>query len=232
MLESINFTEIAGLTYGGMFALALTANMVVPVPEEIVLLLVGYFTATGHFNFLYSYAIFAIGMFISDTALYFMAYKGARITRTLRRKVENNRHLRDEGFVKRHIKKIIIMSRFLMYLRWIGPVLSGVAKVRYKTFAFYNAIALLMYVPLVLWLGHYFQNYIGNIISDVNRVRNVFLFIFSIIILSILAKLINKKFIRTITETIDEYTPTWIPGLSIKKRKIQKELKKQKENRD
>jgi hypothetical protein len=35
-----------------------------------------------------------------------------------------------------------------------------------------------------------------------------------------LAKNINKKFIKSITDTIDEYMPTWIPGLSIKKDKL------------
>jgi|GEM_PF-676334 len=229
MVDPITIANLAGLTYGGMFILALTANMVVPVPEEIVLLIVGYFTAKGQFSFLYSYIIFAVGMFISDTILYFMAYKGARITKRLAKKVENNRHLKDEGFVKKHIKKIIVMSRFVMYLRWVGPVLAGVAKVRYKTFALYNAIALMIYVPFVLWLGRYFENYIDNIMSDINRIRNVFLFIFSIIALSIILKLINKKFLRTITEKIDEYTPTWVPGLSMKKRKFQKEQNK---NRD
>ncbi len=222
MLESLDIAGIGGLTYGGMFILALISNMVVPVPEEIILVVVGYFSAKGQFNFLYSYIIFVAGMFISDTILYLMAYKGSRLTKRLQHKIENNRHLKDEGFVTRHIKKIIIISRFLMYLRWIGPVLSGVTRVRYKTFAFYNLIALLVYVPLVLWLGFYFENYIDKIISDVNRVRNIFMLVLSIFILIILAKTINKKFIRSITETIDEYTPTWLPGLSMKKRNEQK----------
>lgn len=226
MLEYLDFNEIAGLTYSGMFGLALISNMIMPVPEEVILLVVGYFTAKGHFSFLLSYLIFVAGMFISDTILYLMAYKGARVTKRLARKVENNRHLKDEGFVKSHIRKIIIASRFLMYLRWIGPVLSGVAKVRYKTFAIYNAIALAVYVPLVLWLGHYFENYIDRIISDVNRIRNVFMLILSLIVLSILLRVMNRRFIQTITQTIDEYTPTWVPGLSIKKRTEQRERRK------
>lgn len=222
MLESLDINQIGGLTYGGMFILALISNMVVPVPEEIVLVTVGYFSAKGHFSFLYSYAIFVSGMFISDTILYLMAYKGSRMTKRLQRKIENNRHLKDEGFVKRHLRKIIFISRFLMYLRWVGPVISGVARVPYKKFALYDFIALLVYVPLILFLGFYFENYIDKIMSDVNRVRNIFMLIFSVIVLIFLAKNANKKFIRSITETIDEYTPTWIPGLSVKKDKIKK----------
>ncbi len=226
MFESLDFNQIGGLTYGGMFILALIANMVVPVPEEIVLIAVGYFSAKGQFNFLYSYGIFVAGMFVSDTILYFMAYKGSRITKRLQRKIENNRHLKDEGFVQRHIRKIIFISRFLMYLRWIGPVISGVARVPYKKFAILDFLALLVYVPLILFLGFYFENYIDKIISDVNRIRNIFMLIFSIIVLIFIAKNANKNFLRSITETIDEYTPTWIPGLSVKKEKFKNEEKK------
>jgi len=226
MFESLDVNQIGGLTYGGMFILALIANMVVPVPEEIVLIAVGYFSAKGQFNFLYSYGIFVAGMFVSDTILYFMAYKGSRITKRLQRKIENNRHLKDEGFVQRHIRKIIFISRFLMYLRWIGPVISGVARVPYKKFAILDFLALLVYVPLILFLGFYFENYIDKIISDVNRIRNIFMLIFSIIVLIFIAKNANKNFLRSITETIDEYTPTWIPGLSVKKEKFKNEEKK------
>jgi membrane protein DedA with SNARE-associated domain len=226
MFESLDVNQIGGLTYGGMFILALIANMVVPVPEEIVLIAVGYFSAKGQFNFLYSYGIFVAGMFVSDTILYFMAYKGSRITKRLQRKIENNRHLKDEGFVQRHIRKIIFISRFLMYLRWIGPVISGVARVPYKKFAILDFLALLVYVPLILFLGFYFENYIDKIISDVNRIRNIFMLIFSIIVLIFIAKNANKKFLRSITETIDEYTPTWIPGLSVKKDKFKNVEKK------
>lgn len=225
MIESFDIAGIGGLTYGGMFILSLIANMVVPIPEEIILVIVGYFVAKGQFNFFYSYIIFILGMFVSDTVLYYLALKGARITKRLRQKIENNRHLKDEGFVKRNIKKIIIISRFLMYLRWIGPVLSGITHVPYKKFAFYNFIALIIYIPLILFLGLYFENYIDKIISDVNRVRNTFLLILSIIVLIFLAKNINKKFIKSITETLDEYIPTWIPGLSIHKRLFKKNKK-------
>lgn len=220
MFESLDVASIGGLTYGGMFVLALISNMVVPVPEEIVLVAVGYFSAKGHFSFLYSYFIFVSGMFISDTVLYYMAFKGARITKRLRTKIENNRHLKDEGFVKNNIKKIIVFSRFLMYLRWIGPVLSGITRVPYKKFAIYNLLALLMYVPLILFLGFYFENYIDKIMSDVNTIRNIFMMVLSVFILIFIFKNLNKKFIRTITETIDEYTPTWVPGLSVKKDKL------------
>lgn len=223
MFESFDIAGIGGLTYGGMFILALISNMVVPVPEEIILIVVGYFVAKGHFHFLYSYGIFVAGMFFSDTVLYYMAKRGSRITKRLQRKIENHRHLKDEGFVKRHIKKIIVISRFLMYLRWIGPVLSGITHVPYKKFAFYNLLALLLYVPLILFLGFYFENYIDKIISDVNRIRNIFMMVVSIFILIIIAKNINKAFIKRITDTIDEYVPTWIPGISVKKDETKKE---------
>lgn len=208
--------ELGGLTYGGLFALALSANMLMPVPEELILLATGYFVAKGIFNFWISGGIFILGMIISDTVLYYLAYTGTKILKRFNKTISNNKFLRDDGFVKSHIRKIIIVSRFLVYLRWIGPVLSGTTKFKYQKFILYDFLALLVYVPLVLFLGEYFEGAIDRIVEDVNRIRNIFLLLFSIAVLAFLIKNMNKSFIYYITKKIDKFTPSWIPGISIK----------------
>jgi membrane-associated protein len=221
--------ELAGLTYGGLFALALSANMIMPVPEELILLATGYFVAKGVFNFWISGGLFILGMMISDAVLYYLALTGTKFLGRFRKTIKNNRFLRDDGWVRKHIRKIIFVSRFLVYLRWIGPVLSGTTKYSFKKFILLDLLALLLYVPLVLFLGHYFEGYIDRIVSDINRIRNVFLLILSVIALGIIIKNVNRKFIRSITKTIDGFTPSWIPGLSIKKDEDDAEGKKDSE---
>ena len=48
---SIITESIGGLTYGGIFILALLPNLFIPVPEEIVLLAMGYLTGIGIFAY-------------------------------------------------------------------------------------------------------------------------------------------------------------------------------------
>jgi len=211
--------SIGTLPYGGMFLLALMANMLVPIPEEFLLLISGYLTGTGNFNYFITAAIFIVGMYISDIVLFYFSRRGNKYITKLKERVKNKNFLRDENFIKTHIKKIIFISRFLVYIRFIGPVISGSIKTKWSVFLFYDLIALLVYVPLVLLIGNYFHEHISAIIHGVAKGKNYILLVIISVLLIILARYINKKFIKDISKKIDRYIPTIIPGLSIKKTK-------------
>lgn len=220
---NIVIDSIGQLEYGGLFMLALAANIIIPVPEEVLLLIAGYFTGVGIFKYLYVCFIFILGMFLSDIVLFYLARRGSNLINGLKKKIKNKYLARDEDFVKNHVKKIIFVSRFLVYIRFIGPVLSGSVKTKWSTFLFYNFIALCIYVPLVLFLGSYFHENISRIISGVARGKNYILLAFVIILIYIISKYINKSFIKKLAGKIGEYVPTIIPGLSVKEKDKTKE---------
>lgn len=211
--SNIIISSIGGLQYGGLFVLALMANMLIPVPEEVVLLISGYLSGTGHFNYLTTATIFISGMYISDIVLFYASRRGGKIVDKLKSKIKNKNFLQDENFIKKHIKKIIFGSRFLVYIRFIGPVLAGSTKTKWSTFLFYDFIALLVYVPFVLFIGKYFHKNISSILSGVSVGRNIALTIIIIIFIYILSKYINKKFIKDLSQKVGSYIPTIIPGL-------------------
>jgi membrane protein DedA with SNARE-associated domain len=207
---NIIIESMGALTYGGLFLVALMSNMLIPVPEEIMLLISGYLTGTGTFNYFITAGIFIVGMFISDIVLFYLSRRGNKYILKLQEKIKSRNLMRSEEYIKNNIKKIIFFSRFLVYIRFIGPVLSGSVKTKWSTFLFYDFIALLIYVPLVLFIGNYFHKNISAVISGVSSGKNVILIIFGLIALFLMAKLINKKFIRNLSS----YIPTIIPGLS------------------
>lgn len=209
---NIIIESIGALQYGGIFVLALMSNMLIPVPEEIMLLISGYLTGVGTFKFLPTAVLFILGMFISDIVLFYLSGHGNKYVLKLKNKIGGDGFLKNEEFIKKHIKKIIFFSRFLVYIRFIGPVLSGGVKTKWSTFLFYDFIALLVYVPLVLFLGNYFHKNISGVISGVESGKNIVLIVFGIIALFLIFKLINKTFLKRISK----YVPTIIPGLSKK----------------
>jgi membrane protein DedA with SNARE-associated domain len=221
--SNIIINSIGGLQYGGLFVLALMANMIIPVPEEVILLVSGYLVGTGHFNYLTTALIFLSGMYMSDIGLFYLSRKGNKFVEKLKSKIKNKNFLQDEDFVKRHIKKIIFGSRFLVYIRFIGPVLAGSTKTKWSTFLFYDFIALLIYVPFVLFIGKYFHKNISSVLNGVSVGRNIALTIILIILGFILLKYINKKFIKDFSQKVSSYIPTIIPGLS--KKEADKDLK-------
>lgn len=211
-MQEVDFIigSIGELTYGGIFILALLSNIIIPVPEELVLLGMGYLTSVGIFQYPLILGIFILGMLTSDYILYSLAKRGSKLTVGLFKKLEKKGFLKNKEYLKRNINKIIFFSRFLIYLRFIGPVVAGYVKTPRKKFLIYNFLALVIYVNIFLGLGNYFHKEISTIAAGVARFKN-YMFIFLVIMVSILVlRYIEKNFITWITK-ISEYIPAIIP---------------------
>ncbi len=212
---NIIMESVGGLTYGGIFILAILSNIVIPVPEELILLAIGYFTGIGVFSYPIIMGIFILGMLFSDYLLFSLAKKGSRLTRGLQKRLEKKGILKNKKYVEKNINKIIFFSRFLIYLRFIGPVLSGNIQISTKRFLKYDFLALVIYVNLFLGLGNYFHKKISFITEGVAKFKNYLLIALVFIAFILLLRYIQKNFMRWIT-TINEFIPTIIPGLERK----------------
>lgn len=212
---SIITESIGGLTYGGIFVLALLSNLFVPVPEEIVLLAMGYLTGIGIFAYPIVMGLFILGMLVSDYLLYSLSKKGSKFTARLQRRLEKRGILKNKEYVAKNINKIIFFSRFLVYLRFIGPVLSGAVGVDRKRFLRFDFLALVVYVNLFLGLGNYFHKQISIISEGVAKFKNYLLIVLAVFVSIFILRYIQKNFMKWIM-AISEYIPTIIPGLEIK----------------
>ncbi len=212
---SIITESLGGLTYGGIFILALLSNLFIPVPEEIVLLAMGYLTGIGIFAYPIVMGIFILGMLVSDYLLYSLSKRGSKFTARLQRRLEEKGILKNKDYVAKNINKIIFFSRFLVYLRFIGPVLSGAVGVDRKKFLKFDFLALVIYVNLFLGLGNYFHKQISIIADGVANVKNYLLIGLAVFVSIFILRYIQKNFMKWIT-TISEYMPTIIPGLERK----------------
>jgi len=206
---------LQGVSYGGIFVLALMANMIIPIPEEIVLLVLGYVVSVSALKFWMVLVIVYVGLSISDMVLFTIARKGGKIIGGLQKRMQRFSVLQDSVFIEKHIKKIIFISRFVVQFRFIGPVLAGTSSISRKTFFVWNSLALLMYVPTVISLGVYFQNNIEKLIHGAGVFRNYVFFIVVIILVIFVVRMIKKSFIQKFLspETYTEFVSTHISGL-------------------
>lgn len=210
---------LQGVSYSGIFVLALMANMIIPIPEEIVLLVLGYIVSASALKFWLVFLIVFVGLSISDIVLFSLARRGGKFIERLQKKLQKFSILRDSDFIERHIKKIIFISRFVVQFRFIGPVLAGTSNIPRKTFLLWNSLALLVYIPVVLSLGIYFQNNIEKLIHGAGVFRNYVFFIVMILLVIFIARMIKKSFIQKFLspETYTDFAATYIPGLFKKK---------------
>lgn len=189
-------TELGALSYVGIWFAALLSNVVIPVPEEVVLLAFGYLAGTGHINFFILMPIVMSGLLVSDIGMYFLARKGSRLVTWFYDKFFSKRLMQknDQWFTD-HMNKIIFFSRFLVQLRFIGPFLAGQKKIPFKRFVTYDLAAIIVYVPLYTLLGLFFHSRVQAIIDNVGVVRNIALVAIGLFVVFVLSRKYIRKFL-------------------------------------
>jgi len=152
MLEAI----LDGIqTYPGLF-FTIISGLVLPVPEDIVLLWAGMRTAAGELDALPALVAACAGVLVRDI----IAWGIGRVAGDwlLQRKVVENVLGRDkldrarELFVERG-SVAVILGRFLVGMRVTVFIVGGSMRVPFRTFVFWDAIGVIVSCPLLLWLG-------------------------------------------------------------------------------
>lgn len=192
--------QIQALSYTGIFFVSIIANVVVPVPEEIVLVIFGYISRSEAFNLAILLPLIIVGILVGDCVMYFLARRSNTfVTSFYNHSFAHIIEKRGDTWITQHIKKIIFFSRFMIQFRFIGPFLAGYKKVPFKTFFLYDFLAVTVYVPLYVLLGRFFHKKINLIIDNVNSIKNVIVLcllgviIFSVTKILYVALFVDKK---------------------------------------
>lgn len=188
METQVLLEQLGALSYIGIFGVSMLANVVIPVPEEIVLLALGYLAGTGSVNGFIILPIIMAGLLISDVVMYTLSKRGNRLIAFFYKKFFAKKVTRKQHWMKIHIEKVIFFSRFLVQLRFIGPFMAGQYRVPLKKFVKYDLAAIAIYVPLFLFLGWYFHNRVQKIIESVHVIKNTVFLFFGIVILYVFIK--------------------------------------------
>lgn len=170
-------TNLGAMSYVGIFGMSLLANIVIPIPEEIVVLGIGYVVGTGHINAYYVIPIIILGLFISDQVLYFGTRANNKLVTGFYNKLFAKRTASKQEWLVANIEKVIFYSRFMVYLRFLGPYLAGQNKTPWRKYVTYELAALVVYVPLAILLGSYFHTRIQLLINGVSIARNIILIV-------------------------------------------------------
>ncbi|MFT5280918.1 MAG: membrane protein DedA with SNARE-associated domain [Flavobacteriaceae bacterium] len=193
MIAETFIQTIGAFSYVGVFIFSLLANMVMPVPEEVFLLIVGYLGGIGVVKLWISGLIIFCGLTISDIVLYHLSRGAGKIVSFLRKKlVGKDKDASEINIFRPHINKFIFFSRFFVGFRWIGPVLAGSLRIPKKQFLIYNSLALVVYIPFMLWLGYFFRNRIEELITRSDNVKYFVLIAIGIIVLLFFSRRMGK----------------------------------------
>ena len=151
----------AHLGYLALFALVGAESTGVPVPGETALIAAGVLAHSGRLSLPLVIGVAAAGAIVGDNLGYLIGRTGGRAL--LERPGVLERHRRailakGEPFFDRHGPKAVFLGRWVAGLRIAAAWLAGIDRMRWRTFAFYNALGGIAWATsvglLAYFLGH------------------------------------------------------------------------------
>lgn len=187
-------STLASFSYFGIYLSTALSGYIIPLPEEVVLLTIGYLVSYKSLN-IYMAVIFSIlGILTGDTILFWLShYKNIKIVNKMKIKVNKHKLMKYKKLIKNHIGKTIFLLRFIIALRFLGPFLAGSTRIRWNFFLLYDALAVFIYVPTIVFLGYYFHNNLAKIIAEFEIIRHI-VFVVFLIFASYFVTFIFKNF--------------------------------------
>ncbi len=185
---------IQHLSYLGIFLWFLFTQLVVvmPIPEEVVLLSIGYVSAIGVWNPLISGPIAVGTLLLADNIFYFLARSGNRYIRRVAGRSDSSLREKTESRMKRNMPKTVFSLTFVPRLRFFGPILAGAMRVKWHLFVAADAASLVIFVSIYVSLGYFFHASIAALFKGLAAAEDV-LIIAAIVAIAIVVALVVRR---------------------------------------
>lgn len=178
--NSLELIEQYMLIYGywAVFFGVMLENAGLPVPGETILLVAGYFSATGEFNIWLVMLIAASGAVIGDNIGFAVGHHFGRgfilrVGKYLWLTPKRFEHM--ENYFKSHGNKTILIARFITGLRVFAALLAGASHMKWRIFLIYNMVGAIIWAVVITALGHFFGHSLPVLIEWVGRSGTILL---------------------------------------------------------
>ena len=178
--NSLQLIEHYMLVYGywAVFFGVMLENAGIPVPGETILLIAGYFAATGEFHIALVMLIAATGAVIGDNIGFAIGHHYGRgillrFGRFLFLTPKRVKHMED--YFRDHGNKTILVARFITGLRVFAALLAGASKMPWRVFFMYNVAGAVLWSVVITMLGYLFGQSLPLLVKWVGRSGTILL---------------------------------------------------------
>ena len=195
MHNTFFINSVEHFSYLAIFLFAISSGYFIPIPEEIILLITGFLAWSHVIHVVPAVLVAILAFIIGDNILFKLARKHNRHVNKLIHEVLSIKIIsKRRAFLEKHIGATIFASRFLPFLRFVGPVFSGYVKADEKTFMFFNTLAICIYAPFVIWVGYFFNEYFYQIATEISRVKHALFILVLVVIGMFISRAIDAYF--------------------------------------
>lgn len=140
--------------YVAIFAVVFLSGLLLPLPENTLLMAAGAFASQGYMNAVIVFAVALVSNVLGDSLGWALTrFWGTRVITSERLKRYSSL-TRVEGFVHEHLRLTIVATRFLGIPGVIVNFLCGLSGVPYRRFVLYDAIGNALDVALFVAIGY------------------------------------------------------------------------------
>lgn len=191
--------DSATALYAVLFAVLVLSGFGLPIPEEVTLILGGYLAYLEFVSFQPLIYMLILGVVAADTAGYCLGrfylewfYGRFPILNKFDFVVD-----RAHGYFEKYGEKVIFLSRPLVGVRFLVPILAGHFRMDFKKFLMYDIFAAVPWVVFLVSLSYYFGSGL-DLITEIREIKHaIYIFIgIGIIIYTIF------KFSKSIRENL------------------------------
>ena len=136
-------------------------------PGDSLLFVAGVLAAQGFFSLPLLLVILFVAAFTGNMVGYwFGAYVGPKIFSREDSLLFRRSHiLKAQAFYERYGGKTIVLARFIPIVRTFAPIVAGVGRMHYGTFALFNLVGALLWSTGLTVAAYY----LGGLIEDIDR---------------------------------------------------------------
>ena len=164
--------------YWVVFFGVMLENAGLPVPGETILLVAGYFAATGEFNIALVMWIAATGAVVGDNIGFAIGHRYGRgfLLRAGRFVfLTPKRFAHIENYFQKYGNKTILVARFITGLRVFAALLAGASHMRWRVFLVYNVAGAVLWSVVITSLGYFFGQSLPFLLKWVGRSGTILL---------------------------------------------------------
>ena len=188
--DQIQYFE--SISYVGIFIAVVLSGHIIPVPEDITMLIIGYIAATEVVRLSLAIGVAIVAITFADFGLYFLSLHGSKLTVFFKNKIKANIITWYTDQMKGHTFRVMFVSRFIPGLRFVNPLIAGVIKIHPLKFLLYSFCSACIYVPLMILIGFFFHSKIVPLVTAVESTRHI-LFVIFIVAVGVVGGIIAKK---------------------------------------
>jgi membrane-associated protein len=194
--QPILIGNLGSLPYLVVFVTALLAGYLIPAPEEVIFVLLGYAVVFRDVDIVWVIISAILGIVVSDNVSYWLGRQGSVWVNRFKKSIEVQIIAKYEARIHRHAGKTIFVSRFIPTIRVLVPILAGTLKIKWKKFFLYDLFASVLNVGALILVGYVFESRISSVLSKVQETRHVLSLVSLVIIGTIISLILRSIFFK------------------------------------